>query len=64
MIVFTNAVQQHLGCFNDEPKKSTTFLERKRAIISNASQIYGYFRTSLHECDTINDIMFNFNVNS
>jgi hypothetical protein len=64
MIVFTNVVQQHLGYSNDELEKSTTFLERKKTIISYASQIYGYFKIGLHACDTINDIMLNFNVDS
>jgi hypothetical protein len=43
MIVLTIVVQQHLGCSDDEPAKSTAFLQRKRAIISVASQIYGCF---------------------
>jgi len=64
MTVLTIVVQQHLGCSDDEPAKSTAFPQRKRAILSDASQIYGGFRTSLHACDTVNDIRLNFRVGS
>jgi hypothetical protein len=64
MIVLTRVVQQHLGCSDDEPAKSTTFLQRKRAVISGASRIYGCFRTDLHPCDIVNDIRLNFRVDS
>jgi hypothetical protein len=37
MIVLTRVVQQHLGCSDDEPAKSTALLQRKRAVISGAS---------------------------
>jgi hypothetical protein len=41
MTVLTIVVQQHLGCSDDEPAKSTAFPQSKSAIISDASQIYG-----------------------
>jgi hypothetical protein len=64
MIVLTSVVEQYLGCSDDEPAKLTAFPQRKRAVISGASRIYGCYRTGLHPCDIVNDIRLDFRVDS
>jgi hypothetical protein len=50
--------------WDDEPAKSTAFPKRKRAIIDDASQIYGWFRTNLHAFDIVNNFRLNFSIHS
>jgi hypothetical protein len=49
-------VQQHLGRSDYEPEKSTLFLKKKESHL--------WCIRNLHACDTVNDIRFDFSVDS